>query len=147
MSFGTDMGGGNRFSMVDVLDEAYKVGMLGNTLLDGSTNRITQDLAQSERSKLSPYRAFWSVTLGGAEGLYLDDRIGNFAVGKEADFVALDYNAGPPAMRWHQELFFDAAGPATMEAAAHALFSIMMVGDERSVDETWVSGVRLYKKG
>jgi guanine deaminase len=146
MSFGTDMGGGNRFSMIDVLDEAYKVGMLGNTMLDGSTNRVTQDLAQSERSKLSPYRAFWSVTLGGAEGLYLDDRIGNFEVGKEADFVALDYTAGPPAMAWHQELFFDSSGPSTMEEAAHALFSIMMVGDERNVDETWVSGVRLYKK-
>jgi guanine deaminase len=146
MSFGTDMGGGNRFSMIDVLDEAYKVGMLGNTMLDGSTNRVTQDLAQSERSKLSPYRAFWSVTLGGAEGLYLDDRIGNFEVGKEADFVALDYTAGPPAMAWHQELFFDSSGPSTMEEAANALFSIMMVGDDRNVDETWVSGVRLYKK-
>ncbi|KJC63690.1 guanine deaminase [Agreia bicolorata] len=146
MSFGTDMGGGNRFSMVSVLDEAYKVGMLGNTLLDGSTNRVTQDLAQSERSKLSPYRAFWSVTLGGAEGLYIDDRVGNFEVGKEADFVALDYTAGPPAMAWHQELFFGDAGPTTMEEAAHALFSIMMVGDDRNVDETWVSGVRLYKK-
>ena len=146
MSFGTDMGGGNRFSMVSVLDEAYKVGMLGNTLLDGSTNRITQDLAQSERSKLSPYRAFWSVTLGGAEGLYIDDRVGNFEVGKEADFVALDYTAGPPAMPWHQELFFGESGPSTMQEAAHALFSIMMVGDDRNVDETWVSGTRLYKK-
>lgn len=146
MSFGTDMGGGNRFSMINVLDEAYKVGMLGNTLLDGSTNRITQDLAQSERSKLSPYRAFWSATLGGAEGLYIDDRVGNFEVGKEADFVALDWNAGPTAMEWHQQLFFGEAGPTTMEEAAHALFSIMMVGDDRNVDETWVSGVRLYKK-
>jgi guanine deaminase len=147
MSFGTDVGGGNRFSMLSVLDEAYKVGMIGSTLLDGSTNPITQDLAQSERSKLSPYRAFWSITLGGAEGLYLDDRVGNFDVGKEADFVVLDYNAGPGAMTWHQEQFFDEAGPRTMEEAADALFGIMMVGDDRNVDETWVAGVRLYKKG
>ena len=146
MSFGTDVGGGNRFSMINVLDEAYKVGMLGNTLLDGSTNRITQDLAQSERSKLSPYRAFWSVTLGGAEGLYIDDLVGNFEVGKTADFVALDWNAGPRAMEWHESLFFDAAGPTTMEEAADALFSIMMVGDDRNVDETWVAGTRLYKR-
>jgi guanine deaminase len=33
-----------------------------------------------------------------------------------------------------------------MQEAAEALFSIMMVGDDRNVDETWVSGVRLYKK-
>jgi guanine deaminase len=147
MSFGSDVGGGNRFSMLSVLDEAYKVGMIGSTLLDGSTNPVTQDLAQSERSKLSPYRAFWSVTLGGAEGLYLDDRVGNFEVGKEADFVVLDYNAGPSAMTWHQEQFFDESGPRSMHEAADALFAIMMVGDDRNVDETWVAGVRLYKKG
>ena len=92
LSFGTDMGGGNRFSMINVLDEAYKVGMVNNTLLDGSVDPRWQDLKEAERNKLSPYRAFYSVTLGGAHGLYIDDRIGNFEPGKEADFVALDWN-------------------------------------------------------
>ena len=38
LSWGTDMGGGNRFSMINVLDDAYKVGMCNNTLLDGSVD-------------------------------------------------------------------------------------------------------------
>ena len=146
MSFGTDMGGGNRFSMLNVLEDAYKVGMCNNTLLDGSVNPALQDMAEAERNKLSAYRAFWSITLGGAEGLYIDDVIGNFEPGKEADFVALDWNGGPPATAWHQSLAFSGEGPQTLEEAANLLFGIMMVGDERAVDETWVMGKRLYKK-
>ncbi|HKM49911.1 MAG TPA: guanine deaminase [Candidatus Bathyarchaeia archaeon] len=146
LSFGTDMGGGNRFSMFNVLDEAYKVGMVNNTLLDGSVDPRKQDLKEAERNKLSPYRAFYSVTLGGAHGLYIDDRIGNFEPGKEADFAVLDWNSGPEAMAWHESLLVGKEGPKTMQQAAGLLFSIMIVGDDRNVDETWVMGQRAYKK-
>jgi guanine deaminase len=132
--------------MLSVLEEAYKVGMLNNTMLDGSVNPAAQDLAESERNKLSAYRAFWSLTLGGAEGLYIDEYLGSFDVGKEADFVAIDWTAGPTAMAWHQSLVAE-HGPATIEDAANLLFGVMMVGDERNVDETWILGERAYKKG
>jgi guanine deaminase len=33
-----------------------------------------------------------------------------------------------------------------MDEAASMLFAVMMVGDDRCVDETWVMGKRLYKK-
>lgn len=146
MSFGTDVGGGNRFSMISVLDDAYKVGMCNNTLLDGSIDPTRKDLAEAERNKLSPYRGFWSITLGGAEGLYIDDKLGNFEPGKEADFVALDPNCGQAAQPWHQSLIADGGGPRTVDEAASMLFAVMMVGDDRCVDETWVMGKRLYKK-
>ena len=146
MSFGTDVGGGNRFSMFNVLDEAYKVGMVNNTLLDGSVDPSKKNLAEAERNKLSPFRAFWSVTLGGAHGLFIDDRVGNFEVGKEADFVVLDWNGGPMAMKWHQELLVGPNGAQTMKEATDLLFSIMIVGDDRCVDETWVMGKRAYKR-
>jgi guanine deaminase len=35
----------------------------------------------------------------------------------------------------------------TVQDAAHLLFGVMMVGDERNVDETWILGERAYKKG
>ena len=98
------MGGGNAFSIVRVLEEAYKVGMCNNTMLDGSVNPREQDTAEAERNKLGPYRAFYLATLGGARALYLDDLLGNFDKGKEADFVALDWNAGQTAVHWHQSL-------------------------------------------
>ena len=76
--------------------------------------------------------------------MYLDDVIGNFTPGKEADFVVLDWNGGPPATAWHQSLICDR--PTTMKQAEQLLFGIMAVGDDRAVDETWVMGKRQYKK-
>src|SRR5262249_43533368 len=113
VALGSDMGGGNAFSIVRVLEEAYKVGMCNNTMLAASVNPRVQDLPEAERNKLGPYRAFYLATLGGAQALYLDDLLGNFEKGKEADFVALDWNAGQLAMRWHQSLITTGASPET----------------------------------
>lgn len=146
ITVGSDIGGGNAFTLVRVLEEAYKVGMCNNTMLDGSVNPREQDVAEAERNKLSPYRAFYLATLGGAHALYLDDMLGNFDKGKEADFVAIDWNAGQPAMRWHQSLTMEGDGPETMDQAAQLLFGVMTVGDDRNIDETWVAGKRAYKK-
>ncbi len=145
-SMGCDVGAGDKFSLINVLDEAYKVGMCNNTMLDGSVDPRNFDAAEAERNKLSPYRAFYSVTLGGAEALYLDDRIGNFNVGKEADFVALDWTAGQKAMEWQTSRMTDKKGPKTVEEAASLLFSIMILGDDRNVDETWIMGKKAYQK-
>src|SRR5206468_1286962 len=145
IALGCDMGGGNAFSMVRVLEEAYKVGLCNNTMLDGSVNPREQDLAEAERNKLSPYRAFYLATLGGARALYLDDVLGNFMKGKEAVFVAIDWNAGQHAMRWHQSLICS-GDPETMDQAAQLLFGVMACGDDRNIDETWVAGKQAYKK-
>src|SRR5262249_25559073 len=140
-----DRGGGNAFSLIGVMEEAYKVGMCNNTMLDGSVNAREQDLAEADRNKLSSYRAFYLATLGGARALYLDDLLGNFVKGKEADFVALDWNAGQLAMRWHQSLTTE-GNPETIDQASQLLFGIMAVGDDRNVAETWIAGQRAYKK-
>jgi len=147
VTVGSDVGGGNAFSLVRVLEEAYKVGMCNNTMLDGSIDPRNQDLAEADRNKLSPYRAYYLATLGGAHALYLDDMLGSFDPGKEADFVVLDVNAGQAAMAWHQSLAVEAGDPKTVEQAAQLLFGVMTVGDDRNVDETWVAGGRAYKKG
>ena len=146
ITVGSDVGGGNAFSLVRVLEEAYKVGLCNNTMLDGSVNPREQDLAEAERNKLSPYRAYYLATLGGARALYLDDLLGSFEKGKEADFVVLDWNAGQSAARWRQSLIVDEAGPRTIEQTAQLLFGVMAVGDDRNIDETWVAGKRAYKK-
>ena len=145
VALGSDVGGGNALSMVRILEEAYKVGLCNNTMLDGSVDPREQDLAEAERGILSPYRAFYLATLGGARALYLDDLLGNFEKGKEADFVAIDWNAGQEAMRWRQSLIVEGR-PETADQAAALLFGVMMVGDDRNVDEAWIAGERAYKK-
>jgi guanine deaminase len=138
LAFGSDVGAGNRFSMLNVLDDGYKVGMLNSG--------AAEDPAEAARNVLSAYRAFWSITLGGAQALYLDDLVGNFAPGKEADLVMLDWNAGQAAQAWRQSLHLGEGGPTTLEQAADLLFGIMMVGDDRAVAETWVMGNRLFTR-
>ncbi len=145
-SLGCDIGAGNKFSILNVLDEAYKVGMCNNTMLDGSVNPRDFDAAEAERNKLSPYRAFFSATLGGAQALYLDDRIGNFDPGKEADFVVLDWTSGQKAMEWQTSMLVGPEGLKDKEQAASLLFSIMILGDDRSVDQTWIMGKKAHQK-
>ena len=83
VGLGTDVGGGTSLSMLRTLDESYKVCQLAG-------------------QSLSPLRAFYLATLGGAASLYLDDRIGNFDAGKEADFVVLDPAATPHPRAAHR---------------------------------------------
>jgi guanine deaminase len=146
LTVGSDVGAGNAFSLVRVLEEAYKVGLCNTTLLDGSVDPRDRDPAEAQRNKLSAYRAFYLATLGGAHALYLDDVLGNFDIGKEADFVVLDWNAGPSVMGWRQSLIADGASPATVEQAAQLLFGIMAVGDDRNIDETWIAGRAAYRR-
>lgn len=44
-------------------------------------------MQQLQGHNLSPEQSFYLATLGGATALDLDDKIGNFAIGKEADFA------------------------------------------------------------
>ena len=113
MQFGmaTDVGGGTSFSLLRTLSEAYKVGQMRGQFL-------------------SPLRAFYLATLGGARVLGLDHCIGNFIPGKEADFVVLDMASTVLAARRIQH-----AG-----SLQEKLFSLIMLGDDRAVVETFVLG-------
>ena len=76
VALGTDIGGGASFSQLQMMGEAYKVGQLGGETLD-------------------PLHAFYLTTLAGARALKIDDKVGNLAPGKEADFLVLDLAATP----------------------------------------------------
>jgi guanine deaminase len=111
----TDVGAGTSFNMLRTLQEAYKVAQLA-----GQT--------------LSPYRALYLATLGGAHALYLDDRIGNFERGKEADFVVLDLASTPLIARRMQHA----------RDLAEKLFALIILGDDRSIAATYVIGRLAY---
>lgn len=108
---GTDVGGGTSLNMFRTLSEAYKVLQLQGQPLPG-------------------FRALYLATLGAAKALYLDDKIGNFAAGKEADFVVLDYEASSITRR----------RLADCADVAEKLFALMTLGDDRSIAETRLLG-------
>jgi len=116
-SIGTDVGGGTSFSMLRTLQEAYKV-----TRLHGK--------------RLSPYTSFYLATLGGARALRLDDRIGSFRAGNEADFAVLDFTCT-------QLMAFKQACCRTL---AEKLFTMIILGDDRTVKATYVAGKCLHDR-
>lgn len=114
-AMGTDVGGGTSFSMLRTLGGAYKV-------------------AQLTGQHLSPLRAFYLATLGGARALGLEDRIGRFARGTEADFIVLDLRATPLLARRIEQA-------RTLE---EMLLVLMTLGDERVVARTCVMGREVH---
>ncbi|MEP7207060.1 MAG: guanine deaminase [Casimicrobiaceae bacterium] len=117
VGIGTDVGGGTSFSMLRTLDESYKVLQMGG-------------------QKLSPLRAFYLATLGGAASLYLDDRIGSFQTGREADFVVLDPSATPLMAR----------RMSRARTLNEKLFALMIMGDDRAIYATHVLGQAMYRR-
>ncbi|MBU1282307.1 MAG: guanine deaminase [Gammaproteobacteria bacterium] len=117
VGLGTDVGAGTSFSQLQSLNEAYKV-------------------MQLQGKKLDPFKSLYLATLGGANALYLDDKIGNFASGKDADFVVLDYNATPLiSYRMQQAKTFD-----------EKLFALTMLGDDRAIRETFAAGQSVHRR-
>lgn len=117
-AFGTDVGGGTSFGLLPVMHDAYKV-------------------AQLRGHALSPLRAFYLATLGGARALDLGDRVGSFAPGREADLVVLDPRATPLLARRTR----------AARNVAEQLFQLMMLGDDRAVAATWVLGRLRHARG
>jgi guanine deaminase len=118
----TDVGAGTSFSMLQTANEAYKV-------------------AQLRQQKLSPFQALFLATLGGAKALQLDDQIGSFAIGNAADFVVLDPQATPILAFRNAE-----AIPASLAALGDRLFSLLMMGDDRVIQATYILGELAYKR-
>jgi guanine deaminase len=108
---GTDVGGGTSLSLLKTAAEAYKVLHLQNHALPAT-------------------RALFLATLGAAEALYLDDKIGNFLPGKEADFVVLDPDGSSLTAR----------RTAAAETIEEAFFALLTLADDRHVEATFVRG-------
>lgn len=121
VGLGTDVGGGTSFSMLQTTSEAYKV-----TQLRGQT--------------LSSFQALFLATLGGARALSLDDTLGNFEPGKEADFIVLDPRATPLMARRNPT-----AIATSLTELADRTFATMMLGDDRAIQATYIMGELAYK--
>ena len=109
----TDVGGGTSMSMLRTMSEAYKTLHLQGQSLPAS-------------------RALYLATLGAAEALYLDEHVGNFVPGKEADFIVLDTGASQITAR----------RAAVAETVDELLFALIFLGDDRNVAATYLAGSR-----
>ncbi|MCA1492059.1 guanine deaminase [Sinorhizobium alkalisoli] len=107
----TDVGAGTSFSMLETMDEAYKILHL-------------------QGQRLSPLNSFYRMTLGNAQALGLEHRIGSLHVGADADIVVLDSRA-KSAMELRMQV---------ASSLAEELFVLQTMGDDRCVAEVYVAG-------
>jgi guanine deaminase len=122
VGLGTDIGAGTSFSMLQTANEAYKV-------------------AQLRRQKLSSFKALFLATLGGAKALALEDRIGNFDIGKEADFIVLNLRSTPLMAYRNADTI-----ASSLEELADKTFALIMMGDDRAVQATYIMGELAYEE-
>jgi guanine deaminase len=114
---GTDIGAGTSFSHLQTMNESYKVGQLSGY-------------------SLSSLKAFYLATKGGAESLYMEDKIGSIAPGMEADLVVLDLKS-TPLMDFRMGYCSD---------INEVLFILMTLGDDRATESVYVAGKKVYGK-
>ena len=111
LGLATDTGGGSSFSMLRTMAAAYELGQLRGT-------------------PLHPAQLWWLATQGSANALNLGDKIGNVAVGYEADLIIVDL----------------ASTPAIQQRSTHAtdifeaIFPTIMMGDDRAIKGLWING-------
>jgi guanine deaminase len=118
LSLATDVGGGTSFSMLQTMNEAYKVARLNG-------------------SYLPAMRMFYLATLGAARGMQLEGTIGSFAAGAEADFIVLDPQATPLLQR----------RTGRSESLEELLFALALLGDDRTVAATYSAGRLVHARG
>lgn len=118
LSLATDVGGGTTFSMLQTMNEAYKV-------------------ARLKGSYLPALRMFYLATLGAARSMQLEGTIGSFLAGAEADFIVLDPQATPLLQR-------RTAGCDSLE---EWLFALALLGDDRAIAATYSAGKLVHARG
>jgi guanine deaminase len=111
VSLGSDVGGGTSFSMLRTMHDAHKV-------------------ARMRRLPFDALDGFYLATLGGARALGMQERIGSFEPGREADFIVLRPDATPLLAR----------RMAQVEGIEARLFLLMTLGDERAIEATYILG-------
>jgi guanine deaminase len=117
LSLGTDVGAGTSFSMLQTMNEAYKV-------------------ARLKGSYLPALRMFYLATLGAARAMGLEGTIGSFTPGAEADFIVLDPKATPLLAR----------RTGRLESLEELLFALALLGDDRTVKATYSGGSLVHAR-
>jgi guanine deaminase len=111
VAIGSDVGAGTSFSMLQTLSDAYKVSSL-------------------RKNPINALQAFYSITLGAARALNLDNCIGNFDKGMEADFVIIDPEVNPLIGYRIEET----------DNLEEILFALMILSDDRIIKDTFLMG-------
>lgn len=117
IGLGSDVGAGTSYSMIKTMHEAYKISQLNGY-------------------SITPLELFYLATMGGARAIGQDHQIGNFEVGKIADFLICDLTPTPiMKMRIDHSKHYE-----------EALFAFIILGDDRNIRKTFIYGKEVYSR-
>ena len=117
VAMATDVGAGTTFNMFKTYGDAYKV-------------------SQLRSEPISPLEGFYLMTQGAAVAHALDHEIGNLNPGTTADFIVVEPRFDElTQLRIKEDADFD-----------DVFFALSILGDDRAIDQTWISGTCRYKK-
>lgn len=142
VGLGTDVSGGNRVGILEVIRAALVSSQhicIAKTQLIKGTGKIPDSTGDNAKYTPIDYKqAIYLATLGGAETLHLDDKIGNFVVGKAFDALLIETDALPI-------IKYELPDSINKVKSAENKFlelvqKFVYVGDDRNIRKVFVKG-------
>lgn len=142
VGLGTDISGGNRISILDALrtalDVSHHLNIIKKQHVQG-TGRIRENVDENSKYEPLDYKqCLFLATLGGAQALSLDDKLGNFLVGKDFDALLIETYTGPTD---NFDLPQVHTSKLNEEEKFHQLLQkFIYTGDDRNILKVFVKG-------
>lgn len=147
VGLGTDVSGGNRISILDALRSALDVSHHLNFMKKQNvmgTGQVKENADENSKYEPLDYKqALFLASLGGAQALSLDEKIGNFQIGKDFDALLIDAYAGATEK-------FELPKVLTANLTAEDKFlqllqKFVYTGDDRNILKVFVKGQQVKK--
>jgi guanine deaminase len=142
VGLGTDISGGNRISILDAvraaLDVSHHLSFMKKQNVVG-TGKVTENTEKNSKYEPLDYKqGLFLATLGGAQALSMDDKIGNFEVGKNFDALLIDtYSEATDKFDLPKVLTENLSDEYKFQ---QKLQKFVYTGDDRSITRVFVKG-------
>jgi guanine deaminase len=142
VGLGTDISGGNRISILDAtraaLDLSHHLNFMKKQNVLG-TGQVTENEAENAKYVPINYKqSLFLATLGGAQALNLDYKVGNFVIGKSFDALIIDAFAGAVDDFQLPKVLTENVTP--IERFEKLIQKFVYVGDDRNIISVYVNG-------
>lgn len=144
VGLGTDVSGGNKVAILDALRSALDVSHMLEFAKKQDikgTGRINDETGENSKYVPLNYKeALYLATLGGAQALALEDKIGNFEIGKYFDALIIDVDCSPIDQYDLPEKLMNKTDEEIFLAKIE---KFLYVGDDRNISHVFVQGLQV----
>lgn len=140
VGLGTDVAGGYAVSMLDAMRGAIIASHVACNFSEGA-GKLAAPTSDDESlpaptSPLTLSEVFYLATVGSSRVLGIDNRVGNFEVGKEFDAMVIDPLAQDSDFHVYPEA----------DTAADVLSKFVFRGDDRNIEAVYVAGQKVVNR-